>query len=828
MKTTSRILAAIAVLLALATAPPASASGPTSGGPWDLDAFGGSAADRASFYDGHVGVILPSAARSELFAAWRLLHGQAVGAAIGETLSVPCCGNPDKTASARTEDWQQARKAVPDATDVVWIQTDRPGPDNSDVPNCFGDAFATATSTLRARIASYGAGSPWVKVWLNGQDIVFQACSKSGQVIPALAPDAPVWLKKDRAYQQAALRFYSGDYVAAATEFAAIGADPASPWRPWSVYLVARSRYQAALAAPTPQAYALARQTIESLGRSPYGTPGREEAMGLLKALTIREDPAGMRKRLASALAAPNLPKTAASDFKDLVGLGADPAATPPVLDWIATIKADGAVFAPDLHKPLAEPVDDDWHAQERKAALRNIAEKKATRTAALVHARMRWQATRDTAWLLAALSLSDADEAGTRELIAASAALQPSSPAYLTAEYQRARLTIATAAPAATRSELDAILRRRDLSVTTRNLFVAERAQVAENLSRFAFLSLRRRVCGAEQEGCVRADYNDQDEPWGVYDGKGNAGSIGIGENARLIIDRMPLSMRIALAEDRSLPSPLRLDVALTTWVRAALLQNDHAVNAMTRCLKPLLPQLSDNWDRVLAARTLADRRVAEAFVLAKLPGARTDLADYVRPEGTVGQFQGAWPDWRILPLGHADPAAMPPPPEAYYPQALRTPILTSPALPVDTELRRQTNALADPVCFGLCNAGAFPILLPEFVAKQAAQARTERGYFLRQPAGGEMEADTFLFGDDLRGEPPRPEPDSISFWDVLFDYAASHPKDPRAPEMLHWLIHVVRYGQKHDHLGRRAFVLLHARYPASVWTKRDKYYYD
>jgi TolA-binding protein len=828
MNMISRIFAAIALLLPLATVRPAFASGPTSGGPWDLDAFGGGAADRASFYDGHVGVILPSAARSELYATWRLLHGQAVGVAIGETLSIPCCGDPDQTASDRIEAWRQARKAVPDAAEVAWIQTDRPGPDNSDTPNCFGDAFATAASTLRARIASHGASSPWVKVWLNGQEAVFQACSEPAQALPALAPDAPVWLKKDQAYQWAALKFYSGDYASAAADFAAIGADPASPWRIWSAYLVARSRYRAALAGPTPQAYALARQTIEALKRSPPGTPGREEAIGLLKALAIREDPAGMRKQLASALAAPDLAPTAASDFRDLVELGAAPAAETPVLDWIATIKADGAVFAPELHKPLADPVEEDWRARERKIAARSIAEKAAARTAALAHAWMRWQATHDAAWLLAVLSLSDPDETGARELVAAAAALPPSSPAYLTGTYQRIRLTIATATPAATRSELDAILRRRDLSVTTRNLFLAERAQVAETLARFAVLSLRRRVCGVEQERCVRADYNNQEEPWGVYDGKGYAGSIGIGENARLIIDRMPLSMRMALAEDRSLPPPLRLDIALTSWVRATLLQDDTAVNAMTRRLKPLLPQLSDNWDGVLAARTLADRRVAEAFVLAKLPGARTDLADYVRPEGTVGQFQGAWPDWRILPPGHADPAAMPPPPEAYYPQALQTLSLPWPILPADAELGRQTSAMADPICFGLCNAGAFPVRLPAFVAKQAARARTERGYFPRQPAGGEMEGDTFLFGENLRGTASPPEPGSLSLWDLLFDYAATHPKDPRAPEMLHRLIHVVRFGQKHDHLGRRAFLLLHARYPASAWTKRAKYYYD
>ena len=65
-------------------------------------------------------------------------------------------------------------------------------------------------------------------------------------------------------------------------------------------------------------------------------------------------------------------------------------------------------------------------------------------------------------------------------------------------------------------------------------------------------------------------------------------------------------------------------------------------------------------------------------------------------------------------------------------------------------------------------------------------------------------------------------------SVWEELLDYMSDHPRDPRAPEALYWLIHVSHYGTGHNRSGYRAFNLLHERYPSSTWAKQSKYYYD
>ncbi len=75
------------------------------------------------------------------------------------------------------------------------------------------------------------------------------------------------------------------------------------------------------------------------------------------------------------------------------------------------------------------------------------------------------------------------------------------------------------------------------------------------------------------------------------------------------------------------------------------------------------------------------------------------------------------------------------------------------------------------------------------------------------------------------------KPEPSAgttVSLWVEAFDYVQAHPRDPRAPETLYRLIRVARWGGNHDHLGRRAFHLVHTRYPSSRWTKLSPFFYD
>ncbi len=425
-------------------------------------------------------------------------------------------------------------------------------------------------------------------------------------------------------------------------------------------------------------------------------------------------------------------------------------------------------------------------------------------------------------AWLLAGLALMQPDEAPGTTLLADAAALDPQSPPYLTALFHRVRLLNGTADPATLRPLLDAVLARTDLTTTTRNLFLAERLQLATSLAETAAFMLRQLQCTQQTDGCVA-------DAWG-FGGAGAglfAGDKGVGDDARYLIDRMALSTRVALSGMASLPAPIRMDIALTSFARAVLLHDDATADALAGSLGSLLPVMAADFAAIPKARPGPDKLFAEYLVFAKIPGLRADLLDYTRPEGNVADFQGSWPNWVVLARPDAD--AIPPGPARYDNAAYQ--VLDVPA---GTDLGDGHRRIPDVVCDGMCGAGGFVPRMPAFLADTAAKATAERRFL--PPPGKYGDAGTLpldraeAFPSDVR-EPIKAQaapPGATYVWEFILDYVTKHPQDPRSPEALHWLIHIGHYGQSHDHSGRRAFTLLHSRYPNSVWAKQNPFYYD
>jgi hypothetical protein len=155
-------------------------------------------------------------------------------------------------------------------------------------------------------------------------------------------------------------------------------------------------------------------------------------------------------------------------------------------------------------------------------------------------------------------------------------------------------------------------------------------------------------------------------------------------------------------------------------------------------------------------------------------VPGAAADLrGSYTRPQGTVADFDGHWPDWLYAPAG---------------------------AAPVQPEA-----ITGDIICYSLCGPGAFPVAMPSSVGALAEKAATERGRFV-----------------------PADKAKAGSVWEDILSYAKAHPGDPRSPEALYWLVRVSRFGTGHNRSSYRAFTLLHDRYKATQWAKDSKYFYD
>ncbi len=738
----------IALLIAaLMASGPAFASGGEEISPWALDVTGGPPSEQAAFYAGNPGVLLGQAPWARLYGGWRLLHALPVSKEAGDGLSHTCCEQaPERVATAVTA-WLAARQQVAGVAQISYLETDRDVGELYGVPNCFADAFDTAVKTLADRIAAHGKDDPAVRAWLDGQDAVFASCHDDA-ALPELAADAPAWLKADHAYQAAARTLYRREFDEAAKQFQAIAADTASPWHPLGAYLALRAATRAAIHAHDTAGYA----KLEAALTAPSDGFGQAELPKLAAMIDFRLAPDDRRTKLAAALSSPTIGASAAADFKDLRRLGQKPPGTPDFLDWIAT-------FGRDPDDSGAHTRDDPDLVWKTDADARN-------------HALERWHAGKDPAWLIAALATTTPADKEAAELAEAARGLAANSPAYLTATYHRIRLVAGSGDPAALRGILDEILKRKDLSVTTRNLFLAERIQFAEDPAHFAELAPRAISCPQaapdETAGAGTCD--------GSYRGDA-AANADIGTEAIALIDRMDLATRAGFSRLTTLDAGLRLDIAFTSWVRAVLASNDAAADALAKDLKPLLPQLAAEWQGFLDAKTPEDKRFAAEFILAKVPGAAVDLGsgDYTRPAGeSVAQFQGHWPDWQFIAAGKPAAGAVPP------------------------------KEAADPVCLTLCGPAGFALRSPDFIAAGAAKAAEERARFA--PAKTDTAEDV---------------------WEDVLAYVGAHPKDPRDAEALYWIVRISRFGNGHNNSSHRAYDLLKARYPTSDWAKKTKYYY-
>jgi len=200
-----------------------------------------------NFAAGRLGIVKPTMTRTVLFAAYRYINGGGFNAQEQKDL-VDVWNATFKNEDFRDVDMDAAvKKYLVERKKVMADEKELPGPYAQGssgydfFPNCAQDAFETAAATLSDRIATNGPTDASVKNWIDAQDIVFQNCS-SRLAMPADAPPgAPVWLQKDRAYQQAAAAFYALKYDDAKLRFLAIAGDIDSPWQDISAYLVART-----------------------------------------------------------------------------------------------------------------------------------------------------------------------------------------------------------------------------------------------------------------------------------------------------------------------------------------------------------------------------------------------------------------------------------------------------------------------------------------------------------------------------------------------------------------------------------------------------------
>jgi hypothetical protein len=587
--------------------------------------------DDLAYFRGRLGILRPTFTDNRLYAAYRIMLGGSFSDAQARQLLARCCDAPDIPADAATS-WDDLRKRVLGATpapqNTPFRARQRPEDMRLFDVACFPDAYRNAAATLRARIAEHGANSPLVREWVTGQDAVLLNCDMDA-ALPGELPNAPAWLKADRAYQIAAATFYRLDYARAGELFAEIGRDASSPWQKTARYLVARCAVHAAIADKTPTLIADARQAIDAIASDLELGSYRAEAPKLASLLAFATRPRERAQELEQALLARDLPGALAVELRDFLLLERSGARYTDLGAWIYDID----VLTTGREETVA---------------------------AAKADALGRWRERRNLPWLVAALMHLSPGDDDAAAAIAASRAIAAGSPAYYTLAWHRLRLLIGENKQAEARVELDQILDGRQLPEGVENLMRYHAMKLARDLDEFQRFALRRgefmmylpdprtrldatalplKPAGLSGDFARTLQWRTelfQPNPRYFDDDATAVGSF-----------FMPLPMLARLAQSDRLPSNMQRDLALAVFTRAMLLDEIDIANSIAPIVARYFPQYGAGWKAYQGAATPQQKKLEAALLLLRLPAASPWLASglgYPYQRDRIGLYGPRW----------------------------------------------------------------------------------------------------------------------------------------------------------------------------------------
>jgi hypothetical protein len=502
-----------------------------------------------------VGILRPSFPRLYLYQAYRQLTTPLTPE---ETRAL---SSPIRESVDSTEEWLKARGKIPGVTAAPTIDvtvTHSTSTDYFQYTNCLDDAFHSAVVTLNVRLAKWNIAQ--VKDWVSAQDLVFANCNGGDPPgIPPPATDPP--LQPDRAYQIAAAYFYGGKLDEAETRFRQIAADSASPWSDLSAYLIARVQIRRSTLQKDAGAMVKAQAQLQGVLGDAKRKAVQAQARTLLEFVRSRLDPPGRLAELGQVLIKPDTTLTRdLTDYRflfDKLESGTAPPAKDELTDWLQT-----------FHNKNSD------------------------------HALAVWRAKHALPWLLASVVSIQPGDAQAADAVKAAEEVHSDSPAYLTAAFHSIRLRI-DSNPQQARARLDELLKDAKLSLSDKNLFLAERMKAAANGAEF--LKYAQRVPVDELSEADIASFK-----------KGRTTLDADG--AYVLNQRSPLKFMASAATDNTVSPALRTNLAMAAWARAILLGDEAIAEQMT----PLLPMLSG----YAAEKDKNGRMFAAALLMLKNPG--------------------------------------------------------------------------------------------------------------------------------------------------------------------------------------------------------------
>jgi hypothetical protein len=537
------------------------------------------------YVDGELQIFLPSYSTTYLYIAYRhLLDAPLSQPAKDAFLRRAASAGP---AARGVDVWLEQRRQVPgaEAQQDHFLQVYR-SVEHQYYLNCHDEAFWEAARTLDQRVLRFGLDSTAVRVWLEGQDQVFQNCS-GGSVLPEpLGSSYPDIIRKDRVYQIAAAHFYAAQFDSARQMFLEISGDPSSPWQQWGEYLAARALIRKATlwsedAEEERRLFEQASRELEGIARREDLSNLHDSARGLLSFLKLRLQPEAMLVQLGRNLLEGRITgKSLDQDLTDYFWLiqkqtqGEDPFTI-----WLRSFQR---------LRPLDETLS-------------------------------RWRQERSLVWLAAVLQVIPPEYDGIAEQLQAAAEVDVESPAFLFVAFHRARLLRGQGEFSQARALLDSLLGSAapPIAPSSRNLLKALRMAMATTLEEWAQLAVRNPV--------RLAHVRPYDRLWRHED------SAGWDQTSERFFDvdaatqstaGIPLEILIRLLEAGLWEPHLQAQLAQSAWVKAVLLGRLSAAERMVPHLRHHFPTLDPHLRTFETEQRAEHKRFAAWFLVAKFPG--------------------------------------------------------------------------------------------------------------------------------------------------------------------------------------------------------------
>ena len=207
--------------------------------------------ERDQMLHGHVGIVLPTWDRASQYLAWR---------AIVTGGKAPAGLKPAaRAASDVPAGWSDAAKASAAAIGGVAVPTINAN-SSFDRPNCSPAAQDFAAVQLAAMQARTDRTQARVDAWVAAQTRVFELCGRDpldvldapDPLVEPLLATEPLYWRQLREYQAAAAAFYAAHYAQSQQAFARIARTPGHPMQGWGAYLALRSHLRAVQLPTTP------------------------------------------------------------------------------------------------------------------------------------------------------------------------------------------------------------------------------------------------------------------------------------------------------------------------------------------------------------------------------------------------------------------------------------------------------------------------------------------------------------------------------------------------------------------------------------------------